>query len=314
VANAGFARGIAALEGDRLNTDDMTRVEFGFARGLGFRPHQFEVSELRAAATEHGFGAPRLANGTLDHALLTERAVAMLAADWRTPATPPADAPAGFKHRSAAVQKWEDGEFADALTEWRAQAREPDDSMSLSALAESLAEAGDVAADKYIARLRPVHAVEADVYEARLQLRRGHVTDAAATLERAFAEAERDPWPQQMVLRRGLDLAGEIAGRDRATGERMWRALGHPFAVHLQNEHRLRTRAQIAWAVDWPRLCAETLAPMEPDVPFDTDLLVRRVRCYEANNDKRLAAARHDLSHFAGHEPMNFATGLPPAK
>jgi hypothetical protein len=90
--------------------------------------------------------------------------------------------------------------------------------------------------------------------------------------------------------------------------------LGHPFAVHQQNDYLLRMRAQIAFAVDWPRLCAETLAPMEPEVPFDAELLVRRVRCYEASHDKRLAAARHDLAHLVGHEPIDFATGLPPAK
>ncbi|HEX8950227.1 MAG TPA: hypothetical protein VF945_00205, partial [Polyangia bacterium] len=239
-----------------------------------------------------------------------ERGVPMLAADWRPPPTPPAGALAGLKQRGAAVQKWEDGDFADAVAEWRAQEREPDDSIALAVLAESLADAGDATAEKYIARLRPGHAVEAELYEARLQFRSGHVADAAAALERAFAAAERDPWPLQMVLRRGLDLAGEVAARDRAAGERLWRALGRPFAVHLQNDHRLRVRAQIAWAVDWPRLCTEALAPMEPDVPFDTELLVRRVRCYEASGDRRLAAARHDLSHFAGHEPMNFSTGL----
>lgn len=314
VANAGFARAIAAAEGDRLNTDDMTRVEFGFARGLGFRAHQFEIGELRAAAHDHGFATPPLAGGTLDGALSAERAIAMNAADWRPPPTPPADAPAGLAHRAAAVQKWEDGEFADALAEWRAQPREPDDSMERSALAESLAEAGDTAAEKYLAQLRPAHAVEADIFEARLQLRRGRRGDATAALERAFAGAEVDPWPQQMILRRGLELAVEIAGRDRSDGERLWRALGRPFAVHLQNEYLLRMRTQIAWDVDWPRLCVESLAPMEPAVPFETELLARRVRCYEANHSRRLAEARHDLGHFTNHEPINFATGLPPAK
>ncbi|HEX9103454.1 MAG TPA: fused MFS/spermidine synthase, partial [Polyangia bacterium] len=193
VANAGFARAIAALEDDRLNTDDMTRVEFGFARGLGFRAHQFEVAELRTAAAEHGYATPRLADGALDRARLAERGVPMLAADWRPPPTPPAGALAGLKQRGAAVQKWEDGDFADAVAEWRAQEREPDDSIALAVLAESLADAGDATAEKYIARLRPGHAVEAELYEARLQFRSGHVADAAAALERAFAAAERDP-------------------------------------------------------------------------------------------------------------------------
>jgi spermidine synthase len=316
VANAGLARGVAALEGDRLNTDDMTLVEFGFARGLGFRSRQFEVSELRDAAEERGYAEPALRNGTLDHALLAERSIAMFAADWRAPPAPDDDAtaPAGLRHRAAAIEKWEDGAFADAVAEWRAQAREPDDSMALAALAESWADAGDARAEPYIARLRPAHAVEADLFEARLQLRSGRVADAGLALERAFAGAAIDPWPQQMLIRRGLELAADVAARDRVAGERLWHALAQPFAVHLQNDERLRRRAQIAWAVDWPRLCTEALAPLEPDFPFDAELLSRRVRCYEATHDRRLAVARRDYARFAAHEPLQFANGLPPAK
>jgi spermidine synthase len=310
VANAGFARDIAHLEGDKLNTDDMTRVEFGFARGLGVRAHQFEVTELRAAAEEHHYATPRLVNGTIDKALVEERSVPMAGADWRTPPTPGPDAPLALRYRSSAVGKWQDGDFSEALAAWRLQKGEPDDSIALGALAETLADAGQSDAEKYIARLRPAHAVEADIYEARLQLRGGHVADAAATLERAFTAAQSDPWPLQIVLQRGLDLAVEVANKDRAAGERLWRTLAQPFAVHLQNDHRVRSRALIAFAVDWPRLCTEALAPMEPDVPFDTDLLLRRVRCYESTGDKKLAAARRDLGRFAGHEPMKFSTGL----
>src|SRR6185369_681279 len=103
-------------------------------------------------------------------------------------------------------------------------------------------------AQKYIARLRPVHAVEADIYQARLQLRQGHVADAGASLERAFTGAQADPWPLPTVLQRGLDLAVDVADRDKAAGERLWRVLGTPFAVHLQNDHRIQTRALLAWA------------------------------------------------------------------
>ena len=314
VANAGFARGLGALEGDRLNTDDMTLVEFGFARGLGLRKHQFDVQELRLAASERGYDRPRLANGTLDRAIVAERAVPMLAADWHPSPVPPAGALPGLDHRSNAVDSWEDGDFADAVAEWQAQDREPEDSIALAALAESLADAGDAKAERYIARLRPTHEVEADLYSARLQLRQGHVAQAGATLERAFAAAATDPWPLQPVLGRGLGLAAEVATRDRAAGERLWRALAHPFAVHVQNARRLRTRVTIAWAVDWPRLCTEALAPLEPDVPLERELLSRRVRCYEATGDRRLAAARQDLERFSGKEPMDFANGLPPAK
>jgi spermidine synthase len=312
VANAGFARELARLEGDKLNTDDMTRVEFGFARGLGFRAHQFEVSELRGAAMEHGYGFPNLEHGTLNRAIVADRAIPMMGADWRPPAMPPPDAPMALRirYRATAVGRWQDGEFAEALASWRMQKGEPDDSITLGAVAESLADAGSAEAETYIARLRPVHAVEADLYEARLQFRNNKVADAGATLERAFLAAQSDPWPLQVVVQRGLDLAADVAERDHAAGERLWQVLGTPFAVHLQNDHRIKTRALIAFAVDWPRLCTEALAPMEPDVPFDTDLLLRRVKCYEGTHDKKLAAARQDLSRWIGHEPMKFSTGL----
>jgi spermidine synthase len=310
VANAGLARDIAALEGNQLNTDDMTLVEFGFARGLGYRTHQFEVAELRNAALEHGNGEPRLINGALSRALLLERAVPMLGADWRPPPAPPVHSLPGLRHRGTAVERWQEANFADALVEWRAQPGEPQDSIELAMLAESLADAGNVEAERWIQKLRPAHDVEADLFAARLAFRQGHVADAGTALERAFAGAATDPWPQQPLISRGLDLAVDVATRDRAVGERLWRALAQPFAVHLTNDHRLRTRIALAWAVDWARLCTEALAPLEPEFPFDADLLQKRVRCYEATADKRVTAARHDLSHFSGHEPMRFGNGL----
>jgi spermidine synthase len=311
VANAGFARAIAALEGDRLNTDDMTRVEFGFARGLGFRAREFDVAELRAAATEHGYAAPRLTGGTLDPAVVAERVVPMLGADWHPAPDAPDGALPGLDLRGDAVESWQEGAFADALASWRGQAREPEDSIALGAVAESLAAAGDAAAERYLAQLRPLHAVEADIYSARLRLRQGRPAEAGAALERAFAGAATDPWPLQTVLRRGLDLAVAGAARDRAAGERLWRRLAQPFAVHLQNDHRLRTRVALAWTLDWPRLCTEALAPMEPDVPFEAELLRRRVRCYQKSGDARLAAAaERDLARFVAHEPPALADGL----
>ena len=231
----------------------------------------------------------------------------MLAADWRPPPAPSSEVPAGWRQRSAAVEKWEDGAFAEAVAEWRAQERQPDDSIALAMLAESLADGGDPKAELYLAQLRPAHAVEADLFTARLQMRQGRSAEAVATLERAFLAAATDPWPLPVVLGRGLDLAVDIGARDRVAGERLWRALAQPFAVHLQNDHRLRTRLALAQSVDWPRLCTEALAPLEPAVPFEAELLVKRVRCYEATSNRRLAAARDDLLHFSEHEPMHFA-------
>ena len=160
-----------------------------------------------------------------------------------------------------------------------------------------------------------MHAVEADLYAARLQLRQGHLADAAATLERAFAGgAASIRGCCRRCCSRGLELATEVAGATTPPAERLWTRAGAAVR-RAPAERRAATAARAdRLGLDWPRLCTEALAPMEPDVPFDAELLTRRVRCYEATNDARLAAAHHDLAHFASQSPMQLATGLPPAK
>jgi hypothetical protein len=312
VASADLARAVARLEGDRLNTDDMTRVEFGFARGLGFRDHQFEVAELRTVAAQQGFGHPLLEHGTLDRARLDDRAVAMQAAHGSAPLDLAPEAPAALRHRSEAIEHWKDGDLAEALAAWRIQPDEPTDSIALAVLSESLADVGDAAAERYIQQLRPQHEVEADAYLARLRLNQHRVAEAADALDGAFQRAASDPWPLPLVLDRALDLAVDLAGRDRAAGERLLRRLARPFAVSLTNDRRQRTVVALAHSLDWPRLCQEALAPMEPDVPWDDDLLERRVRCYEATRNARLAQARADLARYRANEPLPFASGLAP--
>jgi hypothetical protein len=310
VANAELARTVARLEGPNLNTDDLTLVEFGFARGLGFRSRQFDVSELRSTARDKGWAQPLLEHGALDWKRVTEGTVAMLAADWRAPPALPVDASAALRHRAATVDKWEDGSFAEALAEWRAQPDEPRDSITTAALAESLADAGDATAERWIERLRPAHDTEADVYLGRLRLRQGRIAEATDALDSAFVRAAKDPWPLPAILERGVDLALEIAKRDKVNGERLYQRLRQPFAVAIKNDHRLKAVVNIAHAVDWPRLCTEALLPLEPDVPWWSEFLIRRLRCYEATNNPRAKGARRDLARFLNNEPLPFSTGM----
>ncbi|MDB4971405.1 MAG: Spermidine synthase [Myxococcales bacterium] len=309
VANAELARVIGRLERGKLNTDDLTLVEFGFARGLGFRSRQFDVSELRTTAYNKRWTQPLLEHGALDWKKVGDRMGSMLVADWRAPLTL-AEASPEQRHRAAALDKWEDGSFTEALAEWRAQPDDPSDSLTMAAFAESLAEAGDAAAEPWIAKLRPMHDTEADVYLARLRLRQGRVADATNALDSAFVRAGKDPWFLPVVLERGVDLAVEIAKRDKPAGERLYQRLRQPFAVAIKNDARLKGVVAIAYALDWPRLCQEALTPLEPHFPFSADLLLRRMRCYETNKDPRLAVARHDLARYVNSEPLPFSAGM----
>jgi spermidine synthase len=241
-----------------------------------------------------------------------DRAAAMQAVHGAAPPELPAGAPAGLRRRSEAIEHWVDGELDEALSSWRAQPDEPGDSVAIATLAEALAEAGDPTARRYIALLRPDHAVEADAFEARMLFNQSRLAQAGDTLDRSFERAATDPWPLTLVLDRALDLALELAGRDRTVGQQMMKRLAHPFAVLLLEDKRRRTLVSLAHTLDWPGLCQQALAPLEPNLPWEEELLGRRVTCYEATRDPRLPLARADLARYRAHEPMPFADGLPP--
>jgi hypothetical protein len=310
LAGSGLARAIARAEGDHLNTDDRTRVEFGFARGLGLRKHEFELAELKQAAHSLGVDRPPLQNGSIDFAALPDRRLSASAADWYSPDPAPPDAPPDFAHRVAAFDHWIDGELGEALAEWRRQPAEPADSMQLALVGETLAEAGDDAAIPYLERLAAAHPIEAAALRARLQLRRHRAAEAAATLAQAFASYRSDPWPLPHLMARALDLAVEIAVANPAAGARLYAATAAPFATYAVDDLRQQTRFKLAMTVDAARLCVEALAALEPEVPFRRDLLEPRLRCYQTTHHALLGRAERDLERYRARVPEPFLAGL----
>ena len=112
------------------------------------------------------------------------------------------------------------------------------------------------------------------------------------------------------VVARAIELALEVAGEDKAAGERLFRRLQEPFAVSMLTDVRQHNLLELANAIDWSRLCVDALASSEPDVEWQGELLLRRVRCYEVRADARLRAARRDLNQYLANEPMPFAAGF----
>ncbi len=65
VATSSFARVVAASAQDLINTDDLNRVEFGFARTVG-RAGLFSINELRDLASARGEDRPQVGGGPVD--------------------------------------------------------------------------------------------------------------------------------------------------------------------------------------------------------------------------------------------------------
>ena len=69
-------------------------------------------------------------------------------------------------------------------------------------------------------------------------------------------------------------------------------------------------RLEVARALDDERLCAEGLAPLEPNVPWEGRLLAYRLRCYERAGHSLEPLARRDLARFLADSPPILAEGL----
>src|SRR5207237_10077284 len=106
------------------------------------------------------------------------------------------------------------------------------------------------------------------------------------------------PWASRALVSRTLNAVLGILDRDIAAAPRLFEALSEPFAVRALDLARLQVRASIGLNPALPRLCVDGLAPLEPHVPWDGDLLQGRWECYRRVRHPLAATARADLDLF----------------
>ena len=294
------ALAMAALAEGRLNTDDRTRIEFGFARAVS-ASSTFDPESIRTLAGKLGEDRPQVGTD-VRWDLMPERIRAFYTLDGSPMGEPAQGTPAVRANRMRALDWWLEGDFESALALFQDLPSPPTDLVQAEALGESLAEAGDDAALEQIARLRPVVPGEADAFLGRLRLRQDRLAEATDALEASFLRSRTDPWPMPALVSRALELAVEVAEADAELGARLYRALEKPFAVQVADEDRLVARVSIAEAVDAAKYCREALAPLEPWVPWNAGLLAARARCYETEPGDRGQLALKDLSRLGDAE------------
>jgi spermidine synthase len=294
-----LAAKMAALAEGKLNTDDRTRIEFGFARAVA-ASNQFNTDSVRDLAIELGEAEPPLAG--FDWKKVPERMLAMFAVEGgREEETLLEGAEGDEGARMRALQAWAAGDLGGALAQWKSQAQTaPGDLPEAEMLAEALAEGGSEDALPHIARVRADLPAEADAFLARLRFRQQKLPEAGEALEAAFKRARIDPWPIGAVLSRAIELGNEIAKVDDDQGERIYNALAEPFAVRVVDEDRLVARLNLAVEVDAGRLCAPALAALGPEVPWNIEMLTARAKCLQAIGDEGLQHAMQELASVGG--------------
>ncbi len=306
VAGTATARAVAEEEGEALNTDDRNLVEFGFARSSPASAN-FSVNDVRALARLHGDNVPAVRGGPVNWTAVEEQVVTLLADEGLMIAREGAEETPGLARRIAALNAFQQGDYARTAREWSAQAYEPWGATEVAVVATALSDAGNQDAARYIEAMRAFDQVEADATQARLNFRQGRVEDAMLDLERAYSGYRIDPWPLPTILLRSLSLSMDVVARYPVLAGRMAAALREPFSMLLAEEMRRKVLAFAATREPPGAPCVEANGRFEPNPIWTEDFLASRASCYEATRHPLAAAAKQDLEEFIRLAPRGFS-------
>lgn len=300
-----IATAIARSNGDLLNTDDRTIIEYGFARSLSASV-RFDTADLIELARGRGLDRP-VVQGEVDWQRVEEERGLLSAVDGSQPQFSPKFDLASA-HRSHAVQHWVSGEFEAALRDWRSQEAAPRGPLERLVLGELLADKQDPEAEKLAESLRATTPVESDCILARLRYAQGRREETLDLLQSVFVRHRSDPWAIDAPVYRALKLAEMMAERDPAVASRFFGILKEPFAVRSLDDSRQGVLVALSHHLEPKRRCVEVFDLMGEGVPWEEELLGWRVECYRAANDPRSAHAERELRDYLAHEPVTIGS------
>jgi spermidine synthase len=308
VARPSLVRRVAELQGTTINTDDRTRVEFGFARSLTGTGN-LHAGDIEALARARGEDRPILEDGEVDPALIADERVGFAMSLGLAPEGVPGDGDA-HRTRSAALAEWLAGRYTSIPAIWRRQPGEPRTLVEMMVLGDGLAEVGDVEALRMVERLRPLWPSVAAGIEARLLLRQNKLAEALSAFETSLTAYRTDPWPPPSFMFRTVNLAVEAARGHGAQMQRLFATLSVPFAVHMMDEARANALVSLAEAMPPRAACARALSFFEPDIPWNADFLSFRAKCYQSIGSNLAPGARADLRTYLAQNPNKFPASL----
>jgi spermidine synthase len=302
IAGPPVSRALAEGQEALINTDDLSYVEFAFARSVGHKQMGFSYSLLRRAAWESKSERPEVARGLADWQRVEELRVA--AGEPPTAAARSGLDEAALTRRRAFNEALKGNDSNEALRLWREGGWQPRGPTELISVGSLLARAGDEAAlQPLVEQLRGMRPFDAEALVARLRLRQGRPAEAAELLERAFALLRQTPWHNRTLFQDALEVSVSLARKDEVLGQRMWSALDKPFSNFVGESLRLGVRLDLGSRLESGKRCAEALAAFEPHVPWTRNFLEVRSNCYVNTQHPLQDQALGDLLAFMEAEP-----------
>ena len=304
VASDALPRSLIESSPVRLNTDDRTLVEFGFARTVG-QDDTFSVNELRRAAYEQGASRPAGMVGEIDWDSVAEQRLHM-AAILGHPIGGTSGLPPDQRQRVNALSAFIDGGLADVYAAWNAQPREPKYPVEVAMVAEAFAEAGDARALEFADEMEKWFPAVSQAVRARYLRSQGRLAEAVDELCRVYESLRVDPWPIPLVMERALKLGQTIAAQEPALAPVLLEGMSQPFAAMVFEEYRMELLVDLASHIGF-ETAAEHIESFEPNVLWTEEFLKFRALCYEAVDHPLAARAQRDLDIYRRNSTQRFA-------
>jgi spermidine synthase len=301
VAGPALVDKMAAQEAGRINTDDLNRIEYDFARSLG-KSIPFSILDVRAQAVACGAHRPTLDDaasvdwnrvdghrqilcGLSEKVVLPEHPTAEQQARaevvkhyWSVDASGAAD-------MKGMIDAWEKAKYPPLF---------PTETAMLSL---GYAHLGREKAREMAESLREFEPAEADALLAYLRFKQGRMQESAVHLERAYQRMQQEPWGFSHVLEMTFDIAPSVVRAVPAAAPRLLRLLRNPLAAYAFDAARQSAYLSVSEFVG-PEAIEGAVQAYEPHVPWREDFLALRLRVYERSSNPLKVQARRDLEQF----------------
>ncbi len=296
LANSDYCSAIAAAS-KTVNTDDMNRLEFSFARSVAKKSNC--ALDLATAATRTGCYLPKV-DADIDMNLYLAERLHMSGRLWEIASEQvlPPDAPAAVRGRVEHLQSFWRQRYATHLA---APAPVTPVLADRVLFAQAKARVGAPDAFAAIEVIESISAVDAHFLRAIACYVQKKPTEVLIHIERGLDSLMENPWCHIPLVIETLDLLSDLAKSSATVQDprftTIFEKLGRDYPVQVARAARLDKRCDMAMRLKLPQQLAAIDSLGKP-FPWDGMALALRVSAYLQSNDPRLDAAVHDITRF----------------
>ncbi|MCA9021726.1 MAG: fused MFS/spermidine synthase, partial [Planctomycetaceae bacterium] len=279
---------------DPMNLDDRNLLEYAFAKTVG-KSTRFSIHDLQDRAVQLNDDLPVTLDDESREKVIQRRLAMQLRLGG---AVYIADSLSEAQQtRGEAYNLYLARRYLDVLA--RFQTFEPDFSCPIETLvhAHTLAESGVPVPEEQLVKIREHNPTEATAIEAIAALQQKQPDQGLQNIINTLKLLQDSPWGSRQLLDAILFKSVSLCDASAAYAAPLYAQLQRPFALHRLEDNRLLVRYLIAEKMENQQII-DSLATMEPNVPWKEWLLEKRVRVYSAVKHPLTEQARSELSQF----------------